>query len=646
MTTTSYAPISLPPLPPPPVPTDPKQYPLLHARFPKSLEEFNITFPDGAQATFRNAPYGQQPLLTGRSDDTNDTHDALSRVGDDGHGHSLGQRLHQHEEEVTAGTGWKMLKKEEIPKGEQMDIATAIERFNRKKRGGSVTEMDGVEMSGGRLPARARLRTNTDLQMRGPSGSTTSAAAPPSPLPSPTGSPAPSFFFGPDTSQSSNASLGTTVPSSLPPTQSTASDQSSAGPLQPDVQLTTLLTLPTLLTQYAALPSSLQSHVLLTFLRQSSLPVLRNINSILGPTLSRDFLTQLPAELVSIILSFLPGRSLAQCTRVSKAWRAIIDSDPILWRELLRTTGSWFGGGAERAFARTLMNRREARGLIQDVAVGSSLPLPHPYKVLFKSRQLTRTQWASNPNPKRVTFAAHGSSVVTCLLFSHNRIISASDDHSIHVYNPLTGTLVRSLEGHGGGVWALAATRDTLVSGSTDRTVRIWDLARGVCTHVFGGHKSTVRCLAIVKPEMLDVPGEGEAEDGSGVPVMRRERWPKRTLIVTGSRDHTLRVWKLPKTHEPSFVFMPEEEGPDHVEVNPTLRFTVCIMLICCCRLLIIIRITCGYYLVMEVRCEHSLPVEERWFLGAMTIPFECGISSLVFVDGFYLGIRKKVRLL
>lgn len=118
------------------------------------------------------------------------------------------------------------------------------------------------------------------------------------------------------------------------------------------------------------------------------------------------------------------------------------------------------------------------------------------------------------------------------------------------------------------------------MSGSTDRTVRIWDLEKGRCTHVFGGHKSTVRCLAIVKPEMLDIEVEDSAVPGSSGatalgdgtaaagPTTRRERWPKRTLIVTGSRDHTLRVWKLPKAHEPSFVFMPEEEGPDHVEVR------------------------------------------------------------------------------
>jgi len=114
-----------------------------------------------------------------------------------------------------------------------------------------------------------------------------------------------------------------------------------------------------------------------------------------------------------------------------------------------------------------------------------------------------------------------------------------------------------SLDGHKGGVWALAVVDETLVSGSTDRTVRIWDLSSGRCTHVFGGHIGTVRCLAIVKPEWMDI----EDEDG----VVRREEWPKRSLIVTGSRDHSLRVWLLPKPHEEEYKCY----GNDDNEVDP-----------------------------------------------------------------------------
>jgi F-box and WD-40 domain protein CDC4 len=123
-----------------------------------------------------------------------------------------------------------------------------------------------------------------------------------------------------------------------------------------------------------------------------------------------------------------------------------------------------------------------------------------------------------------------------------------------------------SLDGHEGGVWALSATKDVLVSGSTDRTVRIWDLNTGRCTHVFGGHTSTVRCLAIVKPEWVETTGE----DG----VIQREKWPKRPMIVTGSRDHTLRVWLLPRPDEGEYrCFGNGEDEVDPAEVRIFLRF-------------------------------------------------------------------------
>ncbi|KAG6828105.1 hypothetical protein H0H92_009190 [Tricholoma furcatifolium] len=168
------------------------------------------------------------------------------------------------------------------------------------------------------------------------------------------------------------------------------------------------------------------------------------------------------------------------------------------------------------------------------------------------------SSWFNVPDPKHISVSAHGSSVVTCLIISHGRIISASDDHAINVYSPITGELIRSLLGHQGGVWDLAVSKDTLVSGSTDRTIRIWDLATGRCIHVFGGHTSTVRCLAIVRPQWVDVEQEGGG--------FAKERWPKRALIVTGSRDHSLRVWTLPRPGEPEYRCFEAEDG----EVDPT----------------------------------------------------------------------------
>lgn len=73
---------------------------------------------------------------------------------------------------------------------------------------------------------------------------------------------------------------------------------------------------------------------------------------------------------------------------VSKGWRAIIDLDPTLWQELLKTNKIWFDGDSELSFAETIIRRRERQGPLPP----NSLPLPHPFKILFKSRHLTRTR--------------------------------------------------------------------------------------------------------------------------------------------------------------------------------------------------------------------------------------------------------------
>jgi F-box and WD-40 domain protein CDC4 len=141
--------------------------------------------------------------------------------------------------------------------------------------------------------------------------------------------------------------------------------------------------------------------------------------------------------------------------------------------------------------------------------------------------------------------------VVTSLSFDEDKIVSGSDDQTIHIYDLKKGELRMKLTGHEGGVWALNYLENTLVSGSTDRTVRVWDMESGKCTHVFDGHTSTVRCLLIIKPVI---------ESSVGLS-------PSTPLIVTGSRDTTLRVWKLPNPQSDPEWFA---NGNNHA--NPYLK--------------------------------------------------------------------------
>ncbi|OJJ02664.1 hypothetical protein ASPVEDRAFT_84148 [Aspergillus versicolor CBS 583.65] len=180
-----------------------------------------------------------------------------------------------------------------------------------------------------------------------------------------------------------------------------------------------------------------------------------------------------------------------------------------------------------------------------------SLRALHLYKSLYQRHYSVRKGWMkTGVKPRHIAFRAHDRHVVTCLQFDTDKILTGSDDTNINVYDTKTGVLRATLEGHEGGVWALEYHGNTLVSGSTDRSVRVWDIERARCTQIFHGHTSTVRCLQIVLPVEV-----GKKADGTP------EMMPKEPLIITGSRDSNLRVWKLPQSGDPGYY----QSGP-HVD--------------------------------------------------------------------------------
>ena len=175
----------------------------------------------------------------------------------------------------------------------------------------------------------------------------------------------------------------------------------------------------------------------------------------------------------------------------------------------------------------------------------------HLYKSLYQRHHSIHNGWMKpNVKPRHIAFRAHDRHVVTCLQFDTDKVLTGSDDTNINVYDTRTGALRATLEGHEGGVWALEYYGNTLVSGSTDRSVRVWDIERARCTQIFHGHTSTVRCLQIVLPVEV-----GKRADGTP------EMMPKEPLIITGSRDSNLRIWKLPKPGDPVYY----QTGP-HVD--------------------------------------------------------------------------------
>ena len=346
-----------------------------------------------------------------------------------------------------------------------------------------------------------------------------------------------------------------------------------------------IMQIPTMCETFDVLPTNVQTYVLWQLLRRCQIPTLQFAAEVIAPTLQRDFLADLPLELSLNILKYLDSKSLCRAGAVSRMWHKIVDADDYIWKHRFeedgfkvteeemekpdqeeddpmpsrRSSRTSVSSASGRRRGSVYTPRRSGRTITRPIKRTSTTiiktsPKSSPsklqpskslsYKDMYRQHFIVRSNWM-NPNvrPRHISFQGHGRNVVTCLQFDSDRVISGSDDSTINIYETRTGRLVHTLHGHDGGVWALQYLDNILVSGSTDRTVRVWDIERAECTQIFYGHTSTVRCLQIIMPRLQ--------ADG--------EYFPEEPIIVTGSRDSTLRVWSLPKRGSQRYLPTPPE---------------------------------------------------------------------------------------
>ena len=278
---------------------------------------------------------------------------------------------------------------------------------------------------------------------------------------------------------------------------------------------------------HSKLSDSAYRNLVFQLISKLSRSELSDLGTLVKDNLKRDFITSLPLEVSMNILTNLGFEDISRCLSVSKAWNSLIRDTSYLWRTLLVTEN----------FITVEEYHKYSQGPQQ-------LNSGHLHEDFFRlhfmeNRAYLKNWYDSKFKPHRTTLRGHTMKIVTCLQFEDDYVITGADDKMIRVYDAKTEKFITQLSGHDGGVWALKYGHDgILVSGSTDRSVRVWNIKSGKCTHVFKGHTSTVRCLDIVE------------HNG-------------KKFIVTGSRDHTLHVWKLPNCNA-------EDYNPEVCEVFNT----------------------------------------------------------------------------
>jgi WD40 repeat protein len=77
--------------------------------------------------------------------------------------------------------------------------------------------------------------------------------------------------------------------------------------------------------------------------------------------------------------------------------------------------------------------------------------------------------------PLRV-FENHVNDYVKALLPDRRRMVTCSADRTLHLWDLETGVVLKKMEGHNRGVWALAVSRDgqMIASGDVGGEVIVW----------------------------------------------------------------------------------------------------------------------------------------------------------------------------
>ncbi|EEB07082.1 F-box/WD repeat protein Pop2 [Schizosaccharomyces japonicus yFS275] len=297
---------------------------------------------------------------------------------------------------------------------------------------------------------------------------------------------------------------------------------------------------------YSRLPSSLQAFMFLKFMKNCDRQTLRLLNEQCNLSLKRDLIASLPDTLVDKVLQCLDIRSFLNALLVCKNWESIFRSHVSFWyyqfvkNHFLVDKKDW----------QLVFPNKQPPPFLRNEDIPMDM-----YPCIFKRHYLHRQRWLRpKQKPLRLSFPrhVHAGHFVTFLQLQGDRVITSSDDASMNIYDVNTGNLVVQLLGHRGGVWAVQVFGDTLISGSVDKTIRVWDMRTGKCTHLFRGHTSTVRCLQILLPVKTIKKGRVTYE-------------PEFPCIVSGSRDSTVRIWKLPQPNDPPYI-APEDVNPSVAE--------------------------------------------------------------------------------
>jgi len=195
---------------------------------------------------------------------------------------------------------------------------------------------------------------------------------------------------------------------------------------------------------------------------------------------------------------------------------------------------------------------------------------PDGSSALSASNDHTIQLWDLDTGKLLRSLAGHTGAVRSIAWSPNGKMaLSGSNDGTLRLWDFTTGQCVRALEGHASRVYSVAWVDEMrAISGSNDDTMRLWNVHTGQCTRTFEGHLGGVRTVACTGPwkgiHRRGISGSSDntlrfwdLDTGQCIHVLRGHSgpihttaWsPYRRRALSGSADGTLRLWDMDTGH-------------------------------------------------------------------------------------------------
>ncbi len=186
---------------------------------------------------------------------------------------------------------------------------------------------------------------------------------------------------------------------------------------------------------------------------------------------------------------------------------------------------------------------------------------PDGERIVSASRDNTLRIWDARSGQTLATLSGHQRSVNGCAWSPDGqRILSASDDHTLRIWDAGSGQTLVTLSGHQRSVNGCAWSPDgqRILSASDDHTLRIWDAGTGQTCATLSAHERYVtgcawspdgqRILSASVDKTLRIWDAGSGQtlatlSGHQESVTGCAWCPDGQRILSASDDHTLRIW-------------------------------------------------------------------------------------------------------